>query len=120
MTKLTAELVVELRRNWNKFSFEERHKIAELSNMSIVTLRDAATGKTWKHVSEPPVPVTPRKSAKPRAKLNPKLVKQIRRIWPTLTEYGSKKKFLESFKEPISRSTAQDICNGRTWKKVKS
>ena len=118
-SKLTDELVVELRRNWGRFSHKKRHELAKLFNVSITTLRDAVTGKTWKHVSEPTVPSAPRKSLKPRAKLTPELVKKIRRVWPKLKKHGSKKEFLENFEQPISRATAQDICNRRTWKEYK-
>ena len=50
---VTEPIAREVRRNWDRFDMDEKKKLADLIGVHYMTLRQIATGISWKHLDEP-------------------------------------------------------------------
>lgn len=53
--KISERMARELRRNWGRLSMQQRYAFAEAIGVSMVHLRDVASGRSWKWLDEPVV-----------------------------------------------------------------
>lgn len=52
-TKISEELARHLRRYWGNLTQKQRCQFAKVSGHSYTTLRNIATGRSWKYLDEP-------------------------------------------------------------------
>lgn len=67
-TKISEGVAVMVRRNWHKLNPREKEVYAGIYKVDLKTLRDCAAGKSWKHLDEPVLYKSQRRS--PRRKSN--------------------------------------------------
>ena len=51
--KISEDFAIQIRRNFHKFTIEERKQVAAFIGVSVQTLTAIAMGKSWKHLNVP-------------------------------------------------------------------
>ena len=54
-SKVSEKMAREIRRNWGRLSMQQRYAFAEAIGVSMVHLRDIASGRQWRWLDEPVV-----------------------------------------------------------------